>query len=72
MVFIHLYKRLPRVHYYLTRTKRQEVDFIAVGSKEHPALVVQVCMDISHEETRKKGSWMQFLQPRNILKSRKI
>ena len=54
MVFIHLYKRWPRVHYYLTRTKRQEVDFIAVGSKGHPALAVQVCMDISHEETIKR------------------
>ena len=54
MVFIHLYKRWPRVHYYLTRTKRQEVDFIAVSSKGHPALAVQVCMDISHEETIKR------------------
>jgi predicted AAA+ superfamily ATPase len=54
MVFVHLYQRWPRVHYYLTRTKRQEVDFIAVDSKGHPALAVQVCMDISHEETIKR------------------
>lgn len=54
MVFVHLYQRWSRVHYYLTRTKRQEVDFIAIDSKGHPALAVQVCMDISHEETIKR------------------
>ena len=29
----------------------QKVDFIAIDGKGHPALAVQVCMDISHEET---------------------
>ena len=54
MVFIHLYQRWPRVNYYLTRTKRQEVDSIAVDSKGHPTPAVQVCMDINHEETIKR------------------
>lgn len=51
MVFIHLYQRWHRVHYYLTKKKRQEVDFIAVDSNGHPAMAVQVCMDISRENT---------------------
>jgi predicted AAA+ superfamily ATPase len=47
-------RNYKRVHYYLTRAKRQEVDFIAIDSEGHPALAVQVCMDISHEETIKR------------------
>ena len=51
MVFLHLYQRWHRVHYYLTKKKRQEVDFIAVDSNGRPALAVQVCMDISRDDT---------------------
>jgi hypothetical protein len=54
LVFIHLYQRWHRVHYYLTRKKRREVDFIAVDSNGHPAMAVQVCMDISQTETLKR------------------
>jgi predicted AAA+ superfamily ATPase len=54
MVFVHLYQRWHRVHYYLTRKKRQEVDFIAVDSHGHPVMAVQVCIDISQENTVKR------------------
>lgn len=54
MVFIHLYRNWHRVHYYLTRKKRKEVDFIAVDSSGHPIMAVQVCMDISQVETLKR------------------
>ena len=51
MVFIHLYQKWHRIHYYLTKKKRQEVDFIAVDTNGHPAMAVQACMDISREDT---------------------
>jgi predicted AAA+ superfamily ATPase len=54
LVFIHLYQRWHRIHYYLTRKKRQEVDFIAVDSNGYPAVAVQVCMDISQPDTIKR------------------
>jgi hypothetical protein len=56
MVFIHLHQSFHRVHYYLTKTKRQEVDFIAVGGNGEPLAAIQVCMDISSEETLKRES----------------
>jgi len=54
MVFVYLYQRWHRVHYYLTRKKRQEVDFIAVDSHGHPVMALQVCIDISQENTVKR------------------
>ena len=51
MIFLHLYRNWHRVHYYLTRKKRQEVDFIGVDSSRKPGIAAQVCMDISQEET---------------------
>lgn len=51
IVFIHLYQRWHRVHYYLTRKKRQEVDFIAVDAGGRPGMAVQVSMDIDQENT---------------------
>lgn len=54
MVFVHLYQRWHRVHYYLTRKKRQEVDFIAVDSHGHPVMALQVCIDISERDTVKR------------------
>jgi len=54
LVFIHLYQRWHRVHFYLTRKKRQEVDFIAVDSNGYPAMAVQVCTDISQSDTLKR------------------
>ncbi len=54
VVFIHLKRKWRRVHYYLTRKKRREVDFIAVGGDGRAELAVQVCMDIREEETLKR------------------
>jgi len=54
LVFIHLKRQWRRVHYYLTKTGRREVDFIAVDSTGHPALAVQVCLEIASEDTRNR------------------
>ena len=51
IVFLQLYRNRHRVHYYLTRKKRQEVDFVVVDSSGTPAMAVQVCLDITQEET---------------------
>jgi predicted AAA+ superfamily ATPase len=53
-VFLYLKQRYSRVAYYLTREKRQEVDFIAVNSEGKVAAVVQVSMDISNPQTLKR------------------
>jgi hypothetical protein len=55
MVFLHLKRRYARVHFYLTRTKRQEVDFIATDNRGKPAIALQVCMDISQKDTLERG-----------------
>ncbi len=54
MIFLHLVRKYARVHFYLTKTKRQEVDFVALDNKGRPELLAQVCMDISHKETLKR------------------
>jgi len=51
MVFLHLRRSYSRVHYYLTRSKRQEVDFIALDDRGKPALAVQVCMELLDRDT---------------------
>jgi hypothetical protein len=50
-VYIHLARSFPRVNYYLTRTGRQEVDFIATDHKGTQQKLVQVCLDISNQAT---------------------
>jgi predicted AAA+ superfamily ATPase len=54
MVFLHLIRRFKRVNYYLTRSKRQEVDFLASDAHGKPVFCAQVCMDISASETYKR------------------
>jgi hypothetical protein len=54
MVFLQLTRNYQRVRYYLTRKKRQEVDFLASDSKGKPVLAVQVCMDLSLPDTMKR------------------
>ena len=51
MVFLHLYRNRSRVHYYLTKKKRQEVDFVVVDSNGNPALAVQVCLDVPAKQS---------------------
>ena len=54
MVFINLSRMWHRVHYYLTRKNRQEVDFIVIDESGRPAMAVQVCMNLRNEETLKR------------------
>ena len=51
MIFIHLKRRYSRLNYYLTRTRRQEVDFIVTENSGKPSCAIQVCFDISSRET---------------------
>ncbi|MFO7871470.1 MAG: ATP-binding protein [Kiritimatiellia bacterium] len=51
IVFLELFKIYPRVRYYLTRKKREEVDFLVSDSRGHVVLAVQVCMDITAKDT---------------------
>lgn len=54
MVYIHLRRNHPRVRYYLTREKRQEVDFVVADAHGKPCMAVQVCMNISHPDTLRR------------------
>jgi predicted AAA+ superfamily ATPase len=49
MVYIHLRRLFPRVNYCLTRSRRQEIDFIGVDSGGKPAIAVQACMKLGDE-----------------------
>ena len=51
LVYMHLRRSFDRIYYYLTRSKRQEVDFIAVDNCGKPALAIQVCSDLSATKT---------------------
>lgn len=53
-VFLHLQRRFQRIHYYLTRESRQEVDFIMFDNNGKPVAAVQACMDVSTPETLKR------------------
>ncbi|MBF0433267.1 MAG: ATP-binding protein [Fibrobacteria bacterium] len=54
MVYIHLRRTCHNVGYYLTRRKRQEVDFLTANSQGHPETAIQVSMDISQPDTLKR------------------
>jgi len=54
MIFIHLKRRHARVNYYLTKSQRQEVDFIVTGNSGKPSCALQACLDISNQETLKR------------------
>ncbi|MCK4306186.1 MAG: ATP-binding protein [Candidatus Eisenbacteria sp.] len=54
MVFVHLLRNHPRVHYYLTRAKRQEVDFLVIDDRGDAVLAIQVCVDISAQDTLRR------------------
>ena len=54
MVYLHLRKHYPRVRYYLTRSKRQEVDFLVSDAHGRPVTAIQVCTDISHPDTLRR------------------
>lgn len=54
MVFLELLRRFPRVRYYLTRSKRQDVDFVTSDERGRPLVAVQVCQDLSLPETMRR------------------
>lgn len=54
IVFIHLKRKWPRIHYYLTRKKKREIDFVPVDNNGKPVMAVQVCQDTGTEETLKR------------------
>jgi predicted AAA+ superfamily ATPase len=54
MVFIHLKRKCSRINYFLTKTTRQEVDFIASGVDGKHEVAVQVCLSVSDPVTLKR------------------
>jgi predicted AAA+ superfamily ATPase len=54
LVYLHLRRNHSRVRYYLTRSRRQEVDFLVSDDRGTPFLAVQVCQDISHPDTLRR------------------
>jgi len=53
-VFLHLQRKFPRIHYYLTKKSRQEVDFITVDNSGKPVAAVQACKHLGTSETLKR------------------
>lgn len=54
MVYLHLRRNHPRVHYYLTRGKRQEVDFLVSDIHSKTLMALQVSLDITHPDTLRR------------------
>ncbi len=54
MVYLQLRRSSAKIFYYLTRTSRQEIDFIAVDKHGKPTLAVQVCMSLENSETSRR------------------
>lgn len=54
MVYLHLRRTDLRVRYYLTRNKRQEVDFLVSDHHGKPMTAIQVSMDISLPDTLRR------------------
>ena len=51
VIYIHLRQKFPRIRYYLTKSKREEIDFIALNNNSTPQMLVQTCFDITSKET---------------------
>ena len=51
MVYLQLRRRYSGVFYYLTKSGRQEVDFLAVGADGKVVLAVQVCQTLADRGT---------------------
>jgi len=54
LVYIHLKRQGYTVHYYLTREKRQEIDFIATNRKGEIIQLLQVCYSFTDEDVLKR------------------
>ncbi len=52
MVFLHLRRRYSAVFFYVTKSSRQEVDFLAVDTTGVPVLAVQVCQSLFDGNTQ--------------------
>jgi predicted AAA+ superfamily ATPase len=54
MIHLELIRRYRRCGFYLTRSRRQEVDFLAAGAGGRPELAAQVCLDLGYEDVMKR------------------
>lgn len=54
MVYLHLRRNYSRVRYYLTRNKRQEVDFLVSDDRGRAVLAAQVSLDIALQDTLRR------------------
>lgn len=53
-VYMHLRRKHPRINYCLTKSKRQEIDFIVCARDGRPSRAIQACLDISDAETLRR------------------
>jgi uncharacterized protein len=54
IVYIHLKQFYSSINYYLTKTGREEVDFIVSNKQKNPEMIIQASMDISNTDTYKR------------------
>lgn len=54
MIFLNLIRKFARVHFYLTKSKRQEVDFVALDNRGAPVIAAQACIDITDSDTLRR------------------
>ncbi len=54
LVFLHLRRRYEKMFYYLTRSERREVDFLALDAHGQPECAVQVCMSLAASPTAER------------------
>jgi predicted AAA+ superfamily ATPase len=54
LIYLHLRRSWSRVNYYLTRSQRREIDFLAVNSNGSIEFAIQACYDISDPVTRQR------------------
>jgi uncharacterized protein len=54
LVYIHLIRQGFKVHYYLTREKRQEIDFISTNQKGEIVQLIQVCHSFTDDDVLKR------------------
>lgn len=54
MVYIELLRRGKRANYYLTKSKREEIDFVVSGDNGKIESLIQVSIDISDQQTLKR------------------
>ena len=51
LIFIHLRQKYSDINYYLTKTEREEINFVVSSKRQVPEMLIQVSMDVSDTTT---------------------